>query len=138
MPRADLAQTQWIVKRQRMRNTGLVELRRDHPDVVGQFARDLLDDLQPRRVNAVVIGTENPHSAHVLSVDSGLARRAPSYLPETAEANAGGSKNPLWADGLCGWCRPRRWGLPSVLKTAEAAGINVPLSLPGRAEDVIE
>src|SRR5439155_4284334 len=32
------------------------------PDVVGQGTRDLLDDLQARRVDAVVIGAENSHA----------------------------------------------------------------------------
>ena len=50
-----------IVQRQRMRDAGLVELRRHHPDVVGQRTRDLLDDLQAGGMDAVVIGAENSH-----------------------------------------------------------------------------
>ena len=38
----DLAQPQRIVQRQRMRHAGLVRLGRDHPDIVGQGARDRL------------------------------------------------------------------------------------------------
>jgi hypothetical protein len=61
MPRADLAQAQRIVQRQRMRHAGLVELRRDNPDVIGQRARDLLQDLEAGGVDAVVVGAENAH-----------------------------------------------------------------------------
>ena len=64
--RADLAQPQRIVQRQRMRNAGLVELGRHDPDVVGECARDLLDDLQPGRMDAVIIGAENSHPAKAL------------------------------------------------------------------------
>src|SRR4051794_8615653 len=47
-----------------MRDPGLIEFRRHNPEVVRQRTRDLFDDFQTRRVDAVVIGTENPHSAH--------------------------------------------------------------------------
>ena len=60
-PLADLAQAQRIVERERMRHAGLVGLRRDDPDVVGQLARDLLADLEARRVDAVVVGDEDAH-----------------------------------------------------------------------------
>ena len=50
-----------IVQRQRMRDAGLIEFRRHHPDVVGQRAGDLLDDLQAGSVDAVVVGAENSH-----------------------------------------------------------------------------
>jgi hypothetical protein len=62
MTRADFTQTERIVQRQRMRDPGLVELRRHHPDVVGQSAGDFLDDLQAGGVDAVVIGAENSHA----------------------------------------------------------------------------
>ncbi len=39
VPRADFAQAQRIVQRQRMRHAGLIEFGRHHPDVVGQSAR---------------------------------------------------------------------------------------------------
>ena len=39
-----------------MGDAGLVVFRRDHPHVVGQFARDLLAHVQPFRVDAVVVG----------------------------------------------------------------------------------
>ena len=42
-------------------DAGLVGLRRDHPDVVGQFARDLLADFEAGSVNAVVVGDQNAH-----------------------------------------------------------------------------
>ena len=44
-----------------MRHAGLVVLRRDHPDVVGDLARDLLADFQALRVDAVVVGDEDAH-----------------------------------------------------------------------------
>ncbi len=54
-----------------MRDAGLIKLGCDHPDIVGQSARNLLDDLQPGGVNAVVIGAENAHAANrPWSVDS--------------------------------------------------------------------
>ena len=58
---ADLAQPQRIVERQRMRDAGLIVFRRDHPDVVGQPARDLLADVEPFRMDAVVIGDKDAH-----------------------------------------------------------------------------
>src|SRR5882757_3380984 len=45
-----------------MRHARLIELRRHDPDVVGQRAGDLLDDLQARRMDAVVICAEDSHS----------------------------------------------------------------------------
>jgi hypothetical protein len=59
--RTDLAQAQRIVQRQRMRNAGLVKLRRHDPDVIGQRTRYLFDHLQSRGMDAVVIGAENSH-----------------------------------------------------------------------------
>ena len=58
---SDLAQPQRIVERQRMGDARLVVFRRDHPNVVGQRARDLLADVEPFRVNAVVVGDEDAH-----------------------------------------------------------------------------
>ena len=66
MPWSDLAQPQRIIERERVRHARLVQLRRHDPDVVGKRARNLLDDLQARRVDAVVIGAENPHPAKTL------------------------------------------------------------------------
>ena len=45
-----------------MRDAGLVELRRDHPDIVRQRAADLGADLEPLRMDAVVVGDENAHA----------------------------------------------------------------------------
>ena len=70
MARTDFAQPQRIVQRQRMRDAGLIELRRHDPDVVGQCARDLLDDLQAGGMDAVVIGAENSHPSKCLLVRS--------------------------------------------------------------------
>ena len=78
-----------IVQRQRMRDAGLIELRRHDPDVVGQRARDLLDDLQAGGMDAVVIGAENSHPSKCLLVrfEAGFRLRAPSYPAIAAEAN---------------------------------------------------
>ena len=54
---------QRIVQRQRMRDARLVALGRDHPDVVGDLLGDILDDADTRRVDAVVVGAQNPHEA---------------------------------------------------------------------------
>ena len=68
MARPDFAQAKRIVQRQRMRDAGLIELGRHHPDVVGQRSRDLLDNLQAGGMNAVVIGAENSHPADMPSL----------------------------------------------------------------------
>ncbi len=63
---ADLAQPQRIVERERMRHAGLIELRRDHPDIVGQRTRDLRADLETLGMDAVVVGDEDAHEvSHV-------------------------------------------------------------------------
>jgi len=56
MTRAHFAQAKRIVERERMRDARLVQLRRHDPNVVGEFPCDLLDDLQARGMNAIVIG----------------------------------------------------------------------------------
>src|SRR5262249_40922019 len=58
---ADFAQPQRIVERERVRDPGLIEFRRDHPDVFGQRAADLGADVEPFRVDAVVVGDEDAH-----------------------------------------------------------------------------
>ena len=45
-----------------MREAGLVRLRRDHPHVVGQRARDALKALQAFGMDSVVIGQQDAHS----------------------------------------------------------------------------
>jgi hypothetical protein len=64
----DLAQAQRIVERQRMGDARLVVFRRDHPDVVGQSARDLLAHVEPFRVDAVVVGDKDAHRADHFSI----------------------------------------------------------------------
>ena len=61
MPLADFAHTQWIIQRQRMRHSGLVNFWRHDPQVIGKRSRDFLAGSKSRRVNAVVIGDENTH-----------------------------------------------------------------------------
>ena len=62
-PVGDLAQPQRIVERQRMRDAGLIVLRRHHPDLVRQLARDLRADIETFGMNAVVIGDQDAHSS---------------------------------------------------------------------------
>ncbi len=45
-----------------MRDAGLVEFRRDHPDVVGQRAADLGADVEPVGMDAVVVGDQDAHA----------------------------------------------------------------------------
>ena len=54
---------QRIIDRERMRDAGLIVFRRDHPDLVGQGARDLLAYLEAFGIDAVVVGDENAHHA---------------------------------------------------------------------------
>ena len=65
VPLADVAQPQRIVQRQRMGDARLVEFRRDDEDVVAQPPRNVLHDLEARRVNAVVIGNEDFHAGAI-------------------------------------------------------------------------
>src|SRR4051812_21267787 len=44
-----------------MRDAGLVEFRSDHPDVLRQRAADLGTDVEPLRVDAIVVGDEDAH-----------------------------------------------------------------------------
>ena len=44
-----------------MREAGLVVLRRHHPDIVGERARDALQRRQALGVDAVVIGQQDAH-----------------------------------------------------------------------------
>src|SRR5258707_866677 len=94
-----------IVKRQRGRHAGLVVLGRDHPDVVGNLARNLLADLEAVGVDAVVVGDQD---AHTLSLPPPLAgevgdRRSPgggNWLmsnkrqppPQPSSASGGGRR----------------------------------------------
>src|SRR6516164_5434796 len=55
---ADLAQAQRIIERKRMRNTRLIELGRNHPDILRQGAGDLGARVEPLRMDAVIIGEE--------------------------------------------------------------------------------
>src|SRR6266545_7964558 len=67
----------------------LIDLRRHDPHVVGQRAGDLFDDLQPRRMDAVVVGAENSHPSKCLlvQVEAGACLWPSSYPAIAAEAN---------------------------------------------------
>ena len=67
-PLGDLAQPQRIVERQRMGDARLVVFRRDHPDIVGEGARDLLADVEALGVDAVIIGDQDAHGTHCFSI----------------------------------------------------------------------
>ena len=62
-PLAGLAEADRIGERQRMRDAGIVHLRRHDPDVVGKLSRDPLGGIEARRVDAVVVGDEDFHGA---------------------------------------------------------------------------
>ena len=47
-----------------MRDTGLVELGRDHPDVVRERAADLDAGVEPFGVDTVVVGDQDAHFAY--------------------------------------------------------------------------
>ena len=64
----DLAQAQRIVERERMRHAALVGLRRHHPHVVRQRARDAPPALQAGGMDAVVVGAENAHISPAFSM----------------------------------------------------------------------
>src|SRR5665213_64639 len=85
-----------------MRDARLIELRRHHPDIVGQSARDLLDDLQPGCVDAVVIGAENSHSLESLPCWS-----ARSVFIPLGGLRQTGRIRPTWPlpAGFAGVCR---------------------------------
>ena len=68
----DAAYLQRTADRQGMPRPALLHLRRHDPDIARELARDPLDDLQPRRVDAVVIGDED---AGVLEIERGFTHR---------------------------------------------------------------
>src|SRR6266403_5933975 len=70
-----------------MRDARLIEFRRHYPDVIGQCAGDLLDNLQAGSMDAVVIGAENSHPFKCLARSVPPAVKAPSYPATAIEAN---------------------------------------------------
>ncbi len=74
-PLGHLAQPQRVVQRQRMRDAGLVGLGRHDHDVVAEAPGDALQHGEPRRVDAVVVGDEDPHRS--LPLQPGLRRPDP-------------------------------------------------------------
>ena len=83
----DLPQAERIGERQRMRDAGIVHLRRHHPDVVGELSRDPLRDVEAGRVDAVVVGDEDFHAAR------STPRDGATLLPERL-ASPDGAKQP--------------------------------------------
>ena len=73
MARADLAQAQGIVERERMRDARLVALGRDDEDVVGKLGGDGLEHFEARRMDAVVVGEQDAHGAGRRIGSSGYA-----------------------------------------------------------------
>jgi hypothetical protein len=74
-----------------MRHAGLIKLGRYDPDVAGQRASNFLDDLQPWRVDAVIIGAKYPQSAKSLSALESRLVKAPSYPLPREQANRQGA-----------------------------------------------
>src|SRR5207248_2290896 len=60
-PLLDSAQAQWIVQRQRMGNTGLVEFRRDDPYIGRKRTADLGADIEALGMDPIVVGDQNAH-----------------------------------------------------------------------------
>jgi hypothetical protein len=84
----------------RVRDTALVVLGRDNPNLVSEFAGDLFENFETRRFDTVVIGYENTiqHSAASLSPNSppdGWLRAPYSRVIEQQQTE--GSRDPLLA-----------------------------------------
>ena len=60
-----LPQPQRLMQRQRMRRAALIGFGRDHPDIVREVGRNLLQDIEAGRFDAVVIRDENSHAGFV-------------------------------------------------------------------------
>ena len=61
MAGADFPQAQRVAERKRMGDARLVVFGRDDGHVVRQFARDQFEELEPGRVDAVVVGEQDSH-----------------------------------------------------------------------------
>ena len=65
-----------------MTGTALIDFRCDDPDVAGKLGRDLQQRLQPRRMDAVVIGDEDARPrevgwAHLREAGTAMDSRPP-------------------------------------------------------------
>ena len=69
----ELAHAQGLGERQRMRGARLVGLRRHHPDILGDAGGDVLENVEARGLDAVVVGDQNPHIR--------LSRHPPVVMP---------------------------------------------------------
>jgi hypothetical protein len=67
-PIVDLSHTQRFTQRQRMARAGVVHLRGDHPDIVGQRLGDPRQNRQTVGINAVVVRDKDAHAVS-LQVD---------------------------------------------------------------------
>ncbi len=67
MALAELAHAQRLGQSERVRGAGLIGLRRDHPDIVGEIGGDLLEHVETGGLDAVVIGDQDAHCG-VLSI----------------------------------------------------------------------
>jgi hypothetical protein len=44
-----------------MAGARLLLRRRDYPEIIGKDARDIFEKVEPARVDAVIVGQEDPH-----------------------------------------------------------------------------
>ena len=80
-PQPSLADPDRVMQADRVRHAALVVLRRDDPDLAGEFAGDLLEHRQTRRVDAVVVGDQNAIQ-HYTAPSSRRIRAEPMSVPE--------------------------------------------------------
>src|SRR6185437_3821796 len=59
-----------------MGDAGLIVFRRDHPNILGNFARNGLANVETFRVDAVVVGDQNAHQASLPPLAAGRVVRA--------------------------------------------------------------
>ena len=70
---AELAHAQGLGEGERMRRAGLVGLRRNDPHVLADLIGDVLEHVEARRLDAVVIGDQDTHALILRCLDLGEA-----------------------------------------------------------------
>jgi hypothetical protein len=55
-PRPSLADPDRVMQTDRVRNTALIVLRRNDPDLMSELAGDVFEDFETRRFDTVVVG----------------------------------------------------------------------------------
>ena len=75
-----MTDTQGTPQRQGMTGGGLFGFRRDDPDLTGQGPKHFFQQLQSRRINAVVIGNQDPGPGQTKPL-SRHSRQSPQARP---------------------------------------------------------